>query len=99
MIPFLYGQTYFYSRQSWPWADYAHGFMGLLESYTPLQSKEELMNRLPFLASYPVQWQSLRRFIFSAQSAKGLKPLHLWQPSSHRPLPSVSTQQYSRDEE
>ena len=74
VIPFLYGQTYFDSRQSWPWADYAHGFMGLLESYSPVQSKEELVNRLPFLASYPVQWQSLRRFISQRKAPKASSP-------------------------
>lgn len=74
VIPFLYGQMYFDSHQSWPWADYAHGFMGLIESYTPVRAKEELVNRLPFLASYPAQWQSLRRFISQRKAPNASSP-------------------------
>ena len=74
VIPFLYGQTYFDSHKSWPWADYAHGFMGLIESYTPVESKEELVNRLPFLACYPAQWQSLRRFISQRNAPNASSP-------------------------
>ena len=74
VIPFLYGQLHFDSHQCWPWADYAHGFMGLIESYTPVRSKEELVNRLPFLASYPAQWQSTRRLTSQRKAPSASSP-------------------------
>lgn len=74
VIPFLYGQLHFDSHQCWPWADYAHGFMGLIESYTPVRSKEELINRLTFLASYPEQWQSSRKLTSQRKAPKPSSP-------------------------
>jgi len=34
VIPFLYGQIFYSQHERWPWSDYAHGAVGLLESYS-----------------------------------------------------------------
>ena len=39
------------------------GFTGLMESYTPAQSKEELLERLSFLVVYNAEWQRIRGLI------------------------------------
>lgn len=33
VIPFLYSQAYFDKYKKWPWKEYNHGSMGILESY------------------------------------------------------------------
>jgi len=63
VIPFLYGQLFYERHRTWPWIDYSHGFAGLVESYTPVQSKNELLNRLTFLTFYRADWQNLQRLI------------------------------------
>ena len=63
VVPFLYGQLFYDEHRSWPWTDYAHGFTGLMESYTPAQSEEELRERLSFLVVYNAEWQRLRGLI------------------------------------
>lgn len=37
LIPYFFGQTYFEKYQKWPWGEYSHGLMGLLESYLEIQ--------------------------------------------------------------
>jgi len=36
VIPFLYGQVFYSLRQQWPWPEYAHGAVGLLEAYSKI---------------------------------------------------------------
>lgn len=59
VIPFLYGQVYYTSHEAWPWFDYDHGGIGLLQSYsrtreTPTQPliKELLL----YLESDDAKW-------------------------------------------
>ncbi len=33
VIPFIYGQVFYSSYNRWPWDEYAHGALGLLQSY------------------------------------------------------------------
>ncbi len=34
LIPFFYAQSFYEKNKQWPWQDYSHGDMGLLEAYT-----------------------------------------------------------------
>jgi hypothetical protein len=74
VVPFLYGQLFYEEHKSWPWTDYAHGFAGLMESYTPTQSKEEFLKRLPFLAFYPLEWQKVRGLISQRKAPTASSP-------------------------
>jgi len=56
VIPFLYGQLFYASEGRWPWAEYAHGATGILESYfkVPDRSRvEECLRQLLRDANWP----------------------------------------------
>lgn len=49
IIPFLYGQVFFSQYRRWPWGEYAHGAVGLLEGYAEIRDPlraEECWNKL-----------------------------------------------------
>lgn len=49
IIPFLYGQEFFSQYGRWPWGEYAHGAVGLLEAYAKIRDPlraEECLNKL-----------------------------------------------------
>ncbi len=49
IIPFLYGQEFFSRYRRWPWGEYAHGAVGLLEAYADIRDPlraEECWNKL-----------------------------------------------------
>lgn len=46
VIPYFFAQTYFNETEEWPWGDYNHGVIGLIESYAAhhgFQQKESLV--------------------------------------------------------
>jgi hypothetical protein len=56
VIPFLYGQLFYTSEGAWPWAEYAHGATGILESYSKLPDRtrvEECLRQLVRDANWP----------------------------------------------
>jgi hypothetical protein len=56
VIPFLYGQLFYSSEGRWPWAEYAHGATGILESYSKLPEQnraEECLRQLVRDANWP----------------------------------------------
>lgn len=60
VIPFLYGQTYYDSKKQWPWKDYAHGAVGVLQSfYSCGDSYEHVQACLRRLRSEPT-WMRLK---------------------------------------
>lgn len=42
VIPFLYGQTFYTLKDRWPWAEYAHGVVGILESYDRIRNPKKI---------------------------------------------------------
>jgi hypothetical protein len=74
VVPFLYGQLSYERHASWPWVDYSHGFAGLVESYAPVQSKEELLKRLPFFMFYRFDWQRLQLLISQRRDPRASTP-------------------------
>jgi hypothetical protein len=64
VIPFLYGQLFYDKKGRWPWHEYAHGGVGLLEAY--------------FLKRNPVKAEEcLRRMYRELRLWQRLKPLLL----------------------
>jgi hypothetical protein len=50
VVPFLYGQGFFTKEKRWPWSEYAHGVLGLIEACTSDTEPavlEECLRRLP----------------------------------------------------
>jgi hypothetical protein len=45
-IPFLYGQHYFDQKGTWPWDEYSHGSLGILEAYQPAKSPSDVQECL-----------------------------------------------------
>lgn len=42
VIPYLYGLSYFDQNGKWPWGEYSHGGLGLLEFYADDQSEQKI---------------------------------------------------------
>lgn len=61
-VPYLYGLSYFDKFGKWPWAEYSHGALGLLEYYAkaPEQAKESYERVLQTLRSYTDFWPQFR---------------------------------------
>jgi len=43
LIPYFYGQSYYQKNKEWPWGEYSHGELGLLEDY--LENRGDGNNR------------------------------------------------------
>lgn len=41
VVPFFYEQSYFSKNNRWPWGEYGHGIIGVLESYLDYKTEEE----------------------------------------------------------
>lgn len=41
IVPFFYEQSYFRKNKKWPWGEYGHGIIGILESYLDYSSNKE----------------------------------------------------------
>jgi hypothetical protein len=61
VIPFLYGQEFYSMYGYWPWGEYGHGIVGLLESFADRDKIEtdDTRNVLRMLSSY-IQWPRIR---------------------------------------
>lgn len=70
VLPFLYGQLYFDQHGRWPWPDYAHGIIGLLESYFRIQNPNKGFECLNAL-SQDSSWPRIKALLVSKQPMKG----------------------------
>ena len=61
VVPFLYGQAYFSLHQRWPWSEYSHSAVGLLESYATSHGAEKIETCLALLKRFPTHWWRIRR--------------------------------------
>lgn len=75
LIPFLYGQIFFSSFKRWPWTDYGHGSIGILESYDHLSESSHAESCLGKLQSYKhtseSSWSEIRRLLTQRGQVKG----------------------------
>lgn len=63
VIPYFYGLSYFEEFGSWPWREYAHGGLGLLERHaeeTTESTKESLRAILPIFRDDLKNWRKFR---------------------------------------
>ncbi len=51
VIPYFYALSYYDERQSWPWREYSHGGLGMLEHYAE-DATEQTRDSIKLLASY-----------------------------------------------
>jgi hypothetical protein len=69
IIPFLYGQAFYSVHGHWPWAEYGHGAVGLLESYALIHDKGRAEDCLRALAQDRA-WPQIRAAL-QQKSIKG----------------------------
>jgi|GEM_PF-1790276 len=75
LIPFLYGQIYFSSFKCWPWTDYGHGSIGILESYNYLSEPSRAKSCINKLYGYRDKkgspWSEIRGLLMQKGQIKG----------------------------
>jgi hypothetical protein len=59
VVPFLYGQAFYTKEQRWPWAELAHGAMGILESYRSSSNRQTFEKCLEHLRRDVKVWRRL----------------------------------------
>jgi hypothetical protein len=72
VIPFLYGQIYYSKEQRWPWQDYHHGNLGLLQSYGKIdkQNNAELAREFLNYLKQDVNWPRLKNILTLTRPSK-----------------------------
>ena len=60
VIPFLYGQKFYDVHGSWPWLEYSHGPIGLLESYFKIADSSKARECWDRLARHPETHATMR---------------------------------------
>lgn len=60
VIPFLYGQAFYSAHGHWPWGEYGHGAVGLLESYSHIHDRGRAEECLRQLAQDKRAWPKIR---------------------------------------
>lgn len=70
VIPFLYGQVFYSSKRRWPWADYAHGAVGILEAYSKIEDQNCAVECIRLLAQY-MNWPRIRSALRQQPYVKG----------------------------
>jgi hypothetical protein len=65
VVPYLFGLSHFDEHGKWPWPDYSHGALGIVEYYADAAdapSDESIGSTLDFLKQ-DISWRELRRQI------------------------------------
>ena len=60
VIPFLYSQLHYEREKDWPWADYSHGNLGVLEAYNPAANRKDVEECLRQLRRDTATWPRIR---------------------------------------
>ncbi len=58
VVPYLFSLTFYEKYQRWPWGDYNHGLLGILEFYgenKPILSPEEIFEVRPSFLNDPIR--------------------------------------------
>jgi hypothetical protein len=63
VIPFLYGQLYYEEEKSWPWYEYSHGNLGVLEAYSPATNRADVEECLRQLRRDARTWPRVRAVV------------------------------------
>jgi hypothetical protein len=71
VVPFLYGQAFYDLNEHWPFPDYAHGVVGLLESYTASWDNNKIKECVRICALDKGSWPRVRGTLVSNGIIKG----------------------------
>jgi hypothetical protein len=73
-IPFLYGQCYYDLHAQWPWPDYDHDTLGVLQSYLASGNLESIQFTLGWFLNGRATWPTMRAILSSNKRPKGHMP-------------------------
>lgn len=73
VIPFLYGQAFYSVHGYWPWGEYGHGAVGLLESYAVVHDEGRAEECIRQLAQDSRAWPKIRA-VLQQETIKGHTP-------------------------
>lgn len=74
VVPFLYAQTYYDQHNNeWPWAEYEHGVIGLLQSYLQSGDPSTIAYTIIYL-KHRKDWPEFRKLLVSKEPPKGHTP-------------------------
>lgn len=73
VIPFLYGQTFYSLKGHWPWTEYSHGALGVLEAYLALRDQNRARECLQRLAQ-DREWPRINSALRQTPYIKGHTP-------------------------
>jgi len=71
IVPFLYGQLFYNSEKRWPWSEYAHGSVGLLDSYLIISDSSKAKECQQKLAADIINWPRIRTALLQKSDIKG----------------------------
>ncbi len=71
VVPFLYGQLFFNLEGRWPWSEYAHGAVGLLESYSKNPTHSKAKECLHKLSRDLKAWREIKPILLRRSYVKG----------------------------
>lgn len=85
VIPFFYAQSYFEKYSQWPWGDYSHGTLGILERYVDETLHTEQVTRFYLISlTERSDWATI----------KGLKSNRDHKIKGHTPCPCNSGKKF-----
>lgn len=71
VVPFLYGQLFFNEYEKWPWEDYSHNTLGILESYANSKNNQFSDEMILRLKRQKKDWTTLENILLSKNNPKG----------------------------
>jgi len=74
VIPFLYGQEFFSLKNAWPWDEYAHGIVGILESYAKFYNSKKAGECIAKLKHDKTVWPYIKNALQRKSYIKGHTP-------------------------
>jgi hypothetical protein len=73
VIPFLYGQVFYDEHGHWPWSEYSHGAVGILESYLDISDAKKAKESIEKL-HYDINWPQVEKALKQKSQIKGHTP-------------------------
>ncbi|MFA5127245.1 MAG: hypothetical protein WC465_04605 [Patescibacteria group bacterium] len=73
VIPFLYGQVFYDKNGKWPWSEYSHGAVGILESYLDISDASKARASIEKLR-YDTNWPRVEQVLKQKSYIKGHTP-------------------------
>ena len=73
LIPYFFGQSYFEEHKKWPWGEYDHGLMGLLESYQEIEVEMDGrgLKKVLIALSKQIEWSTCLEYLKRTSDIKG----------------------------